>query len=300
MHQNDSTTYTREYLKLNNICKMKIKSYNKYIEDKSYLKENVELETNTQPSWPTTKQGVYEMMKAKGANFDMIEINDDLTIDFKSNVWMSNVEMTHFNNKYGKISGSFTCANVGLTTLEWSPHTVTNGFNCATNKLTSLVGGPTFVSGNYLCSKNKLTNLIGAPTSKINIFSCRENLLTSLEGAPTEVSIFDCSNNPGLTSLEFCPKIINESIKLNGCINLTSLIGIPEDLDLWKFAGGHMADVEIAPNLFEYLDYRLEKNIGAFDLFYDWLEFEESIDNTIPKWFKDKYDWLFEIKKYNK
>ena len=108
-----------------------------------------------------------------------------------------------FTLNFGKITGTFNCSKLGLTSLEGAPKIVGKGFYCYYNKLTSLKGAPTEVSGNFDCSGNQLTSLEGAPTEVGGSFDCHNNQLTSLKGAPKTVGRdFNCRNNLDLHSLE--------------------------------------------------------------------------------------------------
>ena len=135
-----------------------------------------------------------------------------------------------FTINFGKVTGSFNCSRLGLTSLKGAPQTVGGYFGCVGNQLTSLKGVPKEVGGEFDCRDNGLTSLRGAPQTVGNWFNCSNNQLTSLEGAPQEVGgWFDCSENQ-LTSLEGAPQKVDGWF---GCIsnpNLHSLDGIGEVL----------------------------------------------------------------------
>ena len=154
---------------------------------------------------------------------------------------------------FGRISGSFDCSNLGLTSLEGAPQEVDGYFNCSENQLTSLEGAPTEVDEDFNCSWNNLTSLEGAPRKVGWDFNCCRNSLTSLKGAPKIVGGgFYCSSN-NLTSLEGAPQEVgrrfycdnNKLISLKGapktvgegfkCLrnNLTSLKGAPQIVGGW-------------------------------------------------------------------
>ena len=108
-----------------------------------------------------------------------------------------------FTINFGKVTGSFNCSRLGLTSLKGAPQTVGGYFGCSDNQLTSLKGAPQTVGGEFDCRDNGLTSLRGAPQTVGNWFNCSENQLTSLEGAPQKVGgWFGCIRNPNLHSLE--------------------------------------------------------------------------------------------------
>ena len=151
---------------------------------------------------------------------------------------------------FGKITGEFSCSELGLTSLkgaptevgetfycygnqltslEGAPQKVGGSFWCYRNQLTSLKGAPQEVGGDFWCSNNKLTSLEGAPQTVGGWFSCFNNQLTSLKGAPQKVGgNFNCSDNQ-LTSLKGAPQTTNRSLF---CDNnqLTSLKGAPQEV----------------------------------------------------------------------
>jgi hypothetical protein len=99
--------------------------------------------------------------------------------------------------KFGKVSGSFDCAQNNLTSLEGCPDWVGGSFNCSNNHLTSLEGCPDYVGVGFHCSDNHLTSLEFAPSEVGGGFYCSNNHLTSLDGCPDYVGgSFNCHNNP--------------------------------------------------------------------------------------------------------
>ena len=61
--------------------------------------------------------------------------------------------------KFGKVRGDFSCANLGLTTLEGCPEEVGDQFDCSYNKLHNLIGAPKVVMGDFICGYNQLYTL---------------------------------------------------------------------------------------------------------------------------------------------
>ena len=68
-----------------------------------------------------------------------------------------------FPVQFGRVTGTFSCVNKGLTTLQGAPHEVGANFECSYNKLTDLQGGPLHVGGDLYCYNNPLTTLNGMP-----------------------------------------------------------------------------------------------------------------------------------------
>ena len=146
-----------------------------------------------------------------------------------------------FHVQFGTVTGEFDCSDLGVVSLEGSPHTVMGdffcysrresiptltslkgaprivhgGFSCMNNLLTNLVGAPEQVGDWFACDSNSLTSLEGAPHTVGGNFSCWSNKLTNLEGGPTQVSgRYDCRKNP-LKSLQGLPTIIPDGCDLD-------------------------------------------------------------------------------------
>ena len=132
-----------------------------------------------------------------------------------------------FTINFGKVTGDFSCSDLGLISLEGAPQEVGGNFDCSYNYLTSLKGAPQEVGGDFSCYYNHLISLEGAPQTVDGNFSCSENQLTSLEGAPQIVrGSFLCYRDK-LTSLKGAPQEVGENF--NCAYNhLTSLEGAPQ------------------------------------------------------------------------
>ena len=142
-------------------------------------------------------------------------INNDLTVDVKSDVKLTGSGLTNIPVQFGIISGNFNCSINKLTTLEGCPKEVKGNFWCNNNNLTTLEGGPKEVKGSFDCTKNNLTSLQGCPKEVGGDFYCNDNKITSLEGCPKEVDgYFDCGNNE-LTSLKGGPEKVNGNFWCN-------------------------------------------------------------------------------------
>ena len=161
-------------------------------------------------------------------------------VDVKGNVTFKGLASSEgrFPVQFGTVSGDFVCHDLGVVSLQGSPHTVMGNFWCQNSslesipRLTSLEGGPRVVHGGFSCMNNLLTNLVGAPEQVGDWFGCDTNLLTSLQGAPEKVGgSFSCWNNK-LTSLEHGPKWVGSDYACHKN-PLTSLSGFPQ----------HVADV---------------------------------------------------------
>jgi len=87
-------------------------------------------------------------------------INSDGSVDVDG--WVSlGLEHLNLNEipvKFGKVSGSFDCAQNNLTTLKNVPVWVGGWFDCSSNNLTSLEGCPDYVEGSFYCGRNNLKN----------------------------------------------------------------------------------------------------------------------------------------------
>ena len=152
-----------------------------------------------------------------------------------------------FTINFGKVTGDFSCSDLGLISLEGAPQEVGGNFDCSYNQLTSLEGAPQEVGGDFRCYYNHLISLEGAPQTIGGDFSCSNNKLTSLKGAPQTVDgNFSCSENQ-LTSLEGAPQIVRGSFI---CYRdkLTSLKGAPQEVgENFNCAYNHLTSLEGAP-----------------------------------------------------
>ena len=152
-----------------------------------------------------------------------------------------------FTINFGKVTGDFSCSDLGLTSLKGAPQEVGGNFDCSYNQLTSLEGAPQEVGGDFRCYYNHLISLEGAPQTIGGDFSCSNNKLTSLKGAPQTVDgNFSCSENQ-LTSLEGAPQIVRGSF-LCYRDKLTSLKGAPQEVgENFNCAYNHLTSLEGAP-----------------------------------------------------
>ena len=152
-----------------------------------------------------------------------------------------------FTINFGKVTGDFSCFDLGLISLEGAPQEVGGNFDCSYNQLTSLEGAPKKVGGDFRCYYNHLISLEGAPQIIGGGFSCSNNKLTSLEGAPQTVGRdFSCFSNQ-LTSLEGAPQIVRGSF-LCYRDKLTSLKGAPQEVgENFNCAYNHLTSLEGAP-----------------------------------------------------
>ena len=132
---------------------------------------------------------------------------------------------------FGKINGSFSCSDIGLTTLEGCPADVTGDFRCEENLLTNLIGGPKKAK-NYLCHTNKLTSLEGGPIKIGKEFDCSDNeYLLDLKNCPNQWLWRIDAFNTGITSLEGLPEDIN-ILDIVNCKNLETLYGGPKKINV--------------------------------------------------------------------
>jgi len=134
------------------------------------------------------------------------------------------VDNGEFNQRIpDKVTGTFDCSRIGLTTLKGCPKIIGKNFFCTQNEITNLIGGPKEVGNEYNVNSNKkLTSLEGAPeelkgdyhkTKLISRgdFSAAECALITLKGGPKKISGSIAVDTNKLTSLEGAP-IIGESM----------------------------------------------------------------------------------------
>lgn len=142
-----------------------------------------------------------------------VVINRDGVVDVSGDAILSYLSLNSIPVKFGKVTGSFNCAELGLTNLVNAPKEVGN-FYCHVNELTSLVGSPSIVHGHFNCQQNNLVTLEGGPNKIGGGFYCGKNPLTSLKGCPKEVvGTFNCSFCK-ITTLKYCP----EKVGLFDCV----------------------------------------------------------------------------------
>ena len=178
------------------------------------------------PNFPTTREGVIEVCrKYKIENYT---INDDLSIDVGSYVYLDKKGLKYLPLKFNYVSGNFDCSHNKLKTLEGCPQTVGGIFDCEFNKLVSLEGCPQTIEGNFNCGHNGLTSLEGCPQTVTGGFGCSSNELTTLEGCPqTAGKYFDCSYNKKLKSLNGSPQKVEGDFNCSGN-NLKTLESGPQ------------------------------------------------------------------------
>ena len=143
------------------------------------------------------------------------------------------------------VGGDFICHNNHLTSLKGAPQTVGRDFICFYSQLTSLEGAPQIVGGDFICHNNHLTSLKGVPKTVGRDFYCSWNKLTSLEGAPIKVGgSFNCRNNQ-LTSLKGAPQIVGKNFDCN-TNHLTSLEGAPQKVggNFWCYNNFNLHSLE--------------------------------------------------------
>ena len=189
----------------------------------------------------SSKEGVKQFLDLMGV--EKYTINEDLSVDVKGDVDISNKGLGTIPVKFGRVGGYFTCHSNRLTSLQGAPREVGGSFYCHSNRLTSLEGAAQKVGGYFYCSSNRLTSLEGAAQEVGGGFDCSYNKLTSLQGAPQKVGgYFTCHSNR-LTSLQGSPQEVGGSFACSGN-KLTSLEGSPQEV------GGNF-DCSYNPNLSE-------------------------------------------------
>ena len=85
-------------------------------------------------------------------------INDDLTINVKSDVYLNNRGLVKFPNyiRFRTVRDWFGCMNNQLISLEGCPNLVGRDFYCSNNRLMNLKGCPSQIGGDFYCDNNKI------------------------------------------------------------------------------------------------------------------------------------------------
>ena len=109
-----------------------------------------------------------------------VEFQENGDVIWDGNCNWDNKGFTEFPPNFVEVTGTFSCENNQLTSLEGCSQTVGGGFYCGYNQLTSLEGAPQTVEGAFWCDNNQLTNLEGCPQTVGGNFYCNNNpLLTT-------------------------------------------------------------------------------------------------------------------------
>jgi len=142
-----------------------------------------------------------------GLDESKITHNPDGSIDYDGDVFLDNNAFVRATGKipikFRKVTGSFFCSSIKLTTLKNCPQEVGRSFDCSHNELTTLEYAPKKVGGYFNCSNNKLTTLEYAPVEVSGMFDCSYNKLKTLEHSPKKVGgRFVCMNTPSLPESE--------------------------------------------------------------------------------------------------
>lgn len=255
---------------------IEIKSYNEYIELN---------ELSGSFKKPNSKENVRYNLILLGINPE--NINDDLTVDVFHSVILNNKKFRNLPVHFNSIQGDFECSHSYLTSYVGMPKYVGGSFSISSKTPDkapkTLEHCPEFVGLSYDCSACGLTSLVGAP--KEIGFKLRNN--SNWDGR------FVCSIN-NLNNFTGFPEIVNGPIWCSNNKELTSIIGLPDGYDLMNLS----LDVKKQGLIWEWADIQLENNISYIDSLMHWI-YEETIENSsIPKWFLDKWDYLFEINQY--
>ena len=81
-------------------------------------------------------------------------IHDNLVVDVDGDVNLYGKKLKELPFQFGKVTGSFSCSENQLTSLQYCPTTVGGDFYCYHNQLTSLQYCPTTFGGDFYCSDN--------------------------------------------------------------------------------------------------------------------------------------------------
>lgn len=63
--------------------------------------------------------------------------------------------------KFNIVKGNFSCAGMGLKTLQGTPKKIYGHFDCSHNEIHNLKNGPIIVTGGYNCSSCKIRSMKG-------------------------------------------------------------------------------------------------------------------------------------------
>ena len=121
-----------------------------------------------EPNFPTTREEVIEVCEKY--EIENYAINDDLSIDVDSDVYLDSQSLEYLPLKFNYVSGNFNCFVNKLKTLEGSPQTVEGNFDCSFNKLETLEGCPQTIGGYFNCSYNELKDLEHFPEVNPTIY----------------------------------------------------------------------------------------------------------------------------------
>lgn len=203
-----------------------------------YLNNYTNFRLNENSSFLKDPKEILEKLTLLCDNFNpgLATIHPDGTVDYAGSIrFIRRRGLSKLPVKFGQVNG-FSCAGLGLTTLEGCPEKVEGFFFADQNELTDLKGFPKFVGSHIKLSFNKLTTLEGLNYHKGNLFldnnkltswnggpdqiypdgdpsalNVMKNLFTDLKGFPTQLNgYFQVENNPHLTSLEGFPQVCLE------------------------------------------------------------------------------------------
>ena len=156
-------------------------------------------------------------VSSSNRSFEHYKRNADNTITISSSVDLKGMKLTSLTEmpfRIKHVKGSFDIRENELTSLQGCPEIVNFSFNCSKNLLTTLEGGPKEVNGglsqDYFCSDNP--NLI------------------SLKGIAQFTGGID-AQNCNLSTLDWMPEVCKGSLKINGNLNLKSLVGAPKKVE---------------------------------------------------------------------
>ena len=77
------------------------------------------------------------------------KINEDLTVDVNTGVYIDNKNLSEIPVKFGIINGNFNCSFNNLISLKGSPEIVGRSFDCSYNKLISLEYAPEIINRDF-------------------------------------------------------------------------------------------------------------------------------------------------------
>ena len=122
-----------------------------------------------------TPENIKKIAKVYGIKMKDLIINDDLSVDVKSNVDLSHRMMTKLPLVFNRVYGSFNIEDNQLKSLEGCPSIIDDDFIAYNNQLETLKGGPVRVGGEYCVSDNHLVDIDGAPEEVVSHFELSFN-----------------------------------------------------------------------------------------------------------------------------
>jgi hypothetical protein len=139
-------------------------------------------------------------------------IRDDLTIDVKGKVNLSNKKLIKLPVKFNHVSEDFNIFANELITLEGCPNVVVGSFAVNNNKLKSFNHSPEYVGGNFHCAFNDIKDFVDLKTEIKGTLYCDNNPIINLNSlqANIEKNVYFYQENNINFRLEGCEIFYDE------------------------------------------------------------------------------------------